>query len=92
MKISSTAYRSEGRGVNETDDMVRITVDVKSGRDADRVRAALAGIASAPSQAAAALGKLGGKAKSPAKAKSARENGRKGGRPRNPPPSPKLGQ
>ena len=31
--------------------------------------------------AAVALGKLGGKAKSPAKAATARENGRKGGRP-----------
>ena len=89
MKISLTAYRSEGRGVNEPDDMVRITVDVRVGRDADRVKAALAGIASAPSQAAAALGRLGGKAKSPAKAKSARENGRRGGRPRN---KPKLEQ
>ena len=82
MKISLTAYRSEGRGVNEPDDMVRITVDVRVGRDADRVKAALAGIASAPSQAAAALGRLGGKAKSPAKSASARANGRKGGRPR----------
>lgn len=34
-------------------------------------------------QAAVALGKLGGKAKSPAKAQSARANGRKGGRPSN---------
>ena len=31
---------------------------------------------------AAALGKLGGKAKSPAKTATARENGRKGGRPK----------
>ena len=36
-----------------------------------------------PSQAAAALGKLGGKAKSPAKTATARANGRKGGRPKN---------
>lgn len=35
------------------------------------------------SQAAAALGKLGGKAKSAAKAEAARANGRKGGRPSN---------
>lgn len=34
-----------------------------------------------PTQAAAALGKLGGKAKSPAKTATARANGRKGGRP-----------
>lgn len=32
-------------------------------------------------QAAATLGKLGGKSKSPAKQQAARENGRKGGRP-----------
>jgi len=38
---------------------------------------------------AAALGRLGGKAKSPAKSKSARENGRKGGRPRKEKPEPK---
>jgi len=34
------------------------------------------------SKIAAALGKLGGSAKSKAKAKAARENGKKGGRPR----------
>jgi hypothetical protein len=34
------------------------------------------------SQMAAALGRLGGKAKSKAKAKAARANGKKGGRPR----------
>jgi len=34
------------------------------------------------SKVAAALGKLGGSAKSKAKAKASRENGKKGGRPR----------
>jgi hypothetical protein len=35
-----------------------------------------------PNPAAQALGRLGGKKKTPAKAKAARENGAKGGRPR----------
>lgn len=34
------------------------------------------------SAAAAALGRLGGKSKSPAKAAASRDNGKKGGRPR----------
>mgnify|MGYP003501980465 CR=1 FL=1 len=83
MKITSTTYRSEGRGVNKTDDMVRITVDAKAGREADMVKAALSAIADSCSPHAAALGKLGGKAKSPAKTATARANGRKGGRPKN---------
>lgn len=41
-------------------------------------------------RAAVALGKRGGRAKTPAKAAAARANGRKGGRPRKRPPTPKV--
>jgi len=73
------AYVNNSQEASASGEEAILASFLQDARDAGAEDALYAAIAT--SQAAAALGKLGGKAKSPAKAKSARENGRKGGRP-----------
>ena len=41
MKMWNQTFRSDGRGVNKTDDMEQIIVYAKRGREADRIKAAI---------------------------------------------------
>lgn len=77
------AYVNNSQEASASGEEAILASFLQDARDAGAEDALYAAIAT--SQAAAALGKLGGKAKSAAKAKGARENGRKGGRPKNKP-------
>lgn len=73
------AYVNNSQEASASGEEAILASFLQDARDAGAEDALYAAIAT--SQAAVALGKLGGKAKSTAKTATARENGRKGGRP-----------